>query len=90
MKKLVINKILVIVVSAFVIAMLTLLAVGCASQNSQEDMIKKAAENARQSIRNNSYDVAESNEVEKFEVMVPVASGVALKTMVVKPVGDGP
>ena len=79
-----------IAITAFVVTLLTLLTIGCTSQNSQEDMIKKTAETARQSIRNNSYDVTEKYEVEKFEEMVPVASGVSLKTMVIKPVGEGP
>ena len=90
MKNFVVKKSVFAVIALGLISLILLLAVGCSSQNSTEDAIKKAAEAARQSIRNNSYNVPESYEVEKSVVMVPVANGVSLKTIIVKPVGDGP
>jgi len=44
----------------------------------------------RNSIRGNDYMVKESYEFERYEVMVPMEDGVKLRTVVYKPVGEGP
>ena len=44
----------------------------------------------RDAIRANDYGVKESHQVERYEVMVPMDDGVKLRTVVYKPVGDGP
>ena len=44
----------------------------------------------RNTIRANDYDVKETCAYEKYEVMVPMDDGVKLRTVVYKPVGDGP
>lgn len=80
-------------VNAIVLAIVSIilfLTVACSTQNNTEDPIGKAAETAHLSIRNNSYNVEEKYEVEKFEVMVPVGEGISLKTNIIKPVGEGP
>lgn len=90
MKNFIARKSVLVAFGIFVTLLFSLMMVACSSQNSTEDAIKKAAETARQSIRNNSYDVFESYEVEKSEVMVRVADGISLKTTIIKPVGEGP
>ena len=44
----------------------------------------------RNTIRANDYDVKETYAYERYEVMVPMDDGVKLRTVVYKPVGDGP
>ena len=44
----------------------------------------------RNTIRANDYDVKESYEFERTEVMVPMEDGVKLQTIIYRPVGEGP
>ena len=44
----------------------------------------------RNSVRANEYGVKESYEYERYEVMLPMDDGVKLRTIVYKPVGEGP
>lgn len=44
----------------------------------------------RNSIRANEYGVKASYEFERYELMLPMDDGVKLRTVVYKPVGDGP
>ena len=44
----------------------------------------------RNAIRANDYGVKQSYEYERYEVMVPMDDGVKLRTIVYKPVGEGP
>ncbi|MBR0091796.1 MAG: CocE/NonD family hydrolase, partial [Lachnospiraceae bacterium] len=45
---------------------------------------------ARDAIRGNEYGIKASFEYETYEVMLPMEDGVELRTIVYKPVGDGP
>ncbi len=45
---------------------------------------------ARDAVRRNAYGLNETNEIETYEVMLPMDDGVKLRTVVIKPVGDGP
>ncbi len=44
----------------------------------------------RNTVRANEYGVKESYEYERYELMLPMDDGVKLRTVVYKPVGDGP
>lgn len=44
----------------------------------------------RDLIRGNEYGVKESYDFERYEVMLPMEDGVKLRTVIYKPVGDGP
>ena len=49
-----------------------------------------AMASTRNAIRANDYGVKQSYEYERYEVMVPMDDGVKLRTIVYKPVGEGP
>lgn len=44
----------------------------------------------RNAIRGNEYGVKEAYEFERYEIMLPMDDGVKLRTVVYKPVGEGP